>query len=470
MNRLLRSILVTAALAAPALAQHVSVTDLNYGSGNVVKETHGTGAPADACVGLVRYTQTDATAGQNIWQCVSSHMVQQGTSAVDSTARAAAAAAQSSATAAQTAANSAVPSASMGVANGVATLDGSGQVPASQLQNAGGASTDATARSAAAAAQTTANAAVPSSQVGANNGVAALDNTGQIPGSELGYVAANYTPNDTQHNSELIWQQGSLGDQGSCSTTADGNVRQCFFHASGFIEESDNGGSWYIPVTQIVSGNTATATVTQSGNTATITVQAQTGGSSGPSTSVANDVVIYKDTVGTPGDSSVQLSALQHGPGTITIPTGASFSTSGAFPITLKATGANTTTLPPSTTTLTGIVGNVEQVSGRTTAIGVTQLAAPGASGIYRFNYIAQCTVSSASTVAGTLTFTDSSNTLQTIALPVANCATLAGTTAVGQQSIIIRAKGGNAVSISAALSGTPTYDLYSSLELLSAQ
>jgi hypothetical protein len=50
---------------------------LNYGNGNIVKESSGNGAPTGACLGISKYTQLDATPGQNTWQCVSGSWVQQ---------------------------------------------------------------------------------------------------------------------------------------------------------------------------------------------------------------------------------------------------------------------------------------------------------------------------------------------------------------------------------------------------------
>lgn len=54
---------------------------VDYGSGNVVVETSGTGTPTLSCTGLKTYTQTDATAGKNVWRCVGGTMTQQGLSA-----------------------------------------------------------------------------------------------------------------------------------------------------------------------------------------------------------------------------------------------------------------------------------------------------------------------------------------------------------------------------------------------------
>lgn len=73
---------VSVAAAMPAHAQSgVSGTfsSINYGSGNIVKEWSGAGAPPDACpTALAQYTQTDAPTGQNLWKCISGHMKQQG--------------------------------------------------------------------------------------------------------------------------------------------------------------------------------------------------------------------------------------------------------------------------------------------------------------------------------------------------------------------------------------------------------
>lgn len=77
MKNFCKALILSLTLVAPAFAQHVTVTDVNYGNGNIVKETSGNGAPADSCTNLTRYTQKDATDGQNIWQCVSGHMKQQ---------------------------------------------------------------------------------------------------------------------------------------------------------------------------------------------------------------------------------------------------------------------------------------------------------------------------------------------------------------------------------------------------------
>jgi len=82
MNKFISAVIVATALTLPALAQSVTATDVNYGNGNIVKETSGNGAPSDSCSNLTRYTQKDATAGQNIWQCVNGHMVQQVTAEV----------------------------------------------------------------------------------------------------------------------------------------------------------------------------------------------------------------------------------------------------------------------------------------------------------------------------------------------------------------------------------------------------
>jgi hypothetical protein len=57
---------------APILAKSV-----NYGNGTIVIESTGTGAPASSCLGLSKYTQTDATPGSNTWLCINGTMVQQ---------------------------------------------------------------------------------------------------------------------------------------------------------------------------------------------------------------------------------------------------------------------------------------------------------------------------------------------------------------------------------------------------------
>jgi hypothetical protein len=80
MNRFLKAlgIGVLAVVVRPATAQTIVVDNINYKNGAVVSESSGTGVPADACTGLKVYTQTDATAGKNVWKCVLGHMVQQG--------------------------------------------------------------------------------------------------------------------------------------------------------------------------------------------------------------------------------------------------------------------------------------------------------------------------------------------------------------------------------------------------------
>jgi hypothetical protein len=74
-------ILALSAFVPSVLGQTVQAPGgINYGNGNIFVETSGNGAPPDACVGLKRYTQLDAVAGLNLWQCVSGHMVNQGNS------------------------------------------------------------------------------------------------------------------------------------------------------------------------------------------------------------------------------------------------------------------------------------------------------------------------------------------------------------------------------------------------------
>jgi hypothetical protein len=77
MNKFISAIIIAAALTLPAMAQNMTASSVNYGNGNIVKETSGNGAPSDSCSNLTRYVQKDATSGQNIWQCVNGHMRQQ---------------------------------------------------------------------------------------------------------------------------------------------------------------------------------------------------------------------------------------------------------------------------------------------------------------------------------------------------------------------------------------------------------
>jgi len=93
-----------------------------------------------------------------------------------------------------------IPLSERGANNGVAELNGSGQVPASELANAdlsGAASAAQTAAESYAAGLVTtetgrAEAAeallTPLSKIGAANGVAELDGSGQVPAGELGNV------------------------------------------------------------------------------------------------------------------------------------------------------------------------------------------------------------------------------------------------------------------------------------------
>jgi hypothetical protein len=76
MKKLLAAVALFAATLLPSSAQTVIARGgVNYG-GLVVLEKRGAGAPTDACTGLVRYTQTDDTTGNPLWQCsTTGHMV-----------------------------------------------------------------------------------------------------------------------------------------------------------------------------------------------------------------------------------------------------------------------------------------------------------------------------------------------------------------------------------------------------------
>jgi hypothetical protein len=80
MHKFISTIILSLTLVAPAVAQNVSATTVNYGNGAIVKESVDNGVPADSCTGLLRYTQKDATPGQNTWECINDHMIQQGLS------------------------------------------------------------------------------------------------------------------------------------------------------------------------------------------------------------------------------------------------------------------------------------------------------------------------------------------------------------------------------------------------------
>jgi lysophospholipase L1-like esterase len=79
MNRFIRSISIgiLALAARTSLSQVISASAIDYGSGNVVSQSSGNGVPTSSCIGLRKYTQLDATAGQNIWECIAGTMVHQ---------------------------------------------------------------------------------------------------------------------------------------------------------------------------------------------------------------------------------------------------------------------------------------------------------------------------------------------------------------------------------------------------------
>ena len=99
-----------------------------------------------------------------------------------------------------------------------------------------------------------------------------------------------------------------------------------------------------------------------------------------------------------------------------------------------------------------------------------TQSSAIGATTIYtvgsqtsNFDLKAgvQCTtVNSGSTVTLTVTYTDTSNTLQTITSPIASCAAL-GSSAIAYIAQPIRAKNGTTIQYSTSIANTPTYDVF---------
>jgi hypothetical protein len=63
-------------LSLPAFAQKILVSSVNYGDGNVVVESSGTGAPSPlSCSGLARYTQEDDTTGNPVWWCKAGTMI-----------------------------------------------------------------------------------------------------------------------------------------------------------------------------------------------------------------------------------------------------------------------------------------------------------------------------------------------------------------------------------------------------------
>lgn len=81
MRSLFKSVIVALAslgFAVSSSAQSpILVKSVNYGNGATVTESQGNGAPASTCTGLARYTQLDAAAGSNVWECISGTMVQQ---------------------------------------------------------------------------------------------------------------------------------------------------------------------------------------------------------------------------------------------------------------------------------------------------------------------------------------------------------------------------------------------------------
>jgi hypothetical protein len=80
---------------------------------------------------------------------------------------------------------SAVPNSSKGIANGVASLDGTGKVPSAQLPATASAVTSVNTQTGAVVLAATDVGAIPTTQKGAANGVASLDGTGKVPSGQL---------------------------------------------------------------------------------------------------------------------------------------------------------------------------------------------------------------------------------------------------------------------------------------------
>ena len=89
--------------------------------------------------------------------------------------------------------------------------------------------------------------------------------------------------------------------------------------------------------------------------------------------------------------------------------------------------------------------------------IGNITMITAGASALYQFTGEINCTLSNSASVTLALTFTDTSNTAQSLPI-TANCSAL-GPSSVADAVHAIRAKAGTSVSWSTSITGTPTYD-----------
>ena len=78
MIKTIKLFLLSMVLGVAAFGQNIEVTSINYGSGNIVQETSGFGAPSGTCKSLERYVQFNGTPGANIWQCVNEVWILQG--------------------------------------------------------------------------------------------------------------------------------------------------------------------------------------------------------------------------------------------------------------------------------------------------------------------------------------------------------------------------------------------------------
>jgi len=67
-----------AVFMAPAVAQTILVTAVNYGANVIVAESSGTGAPSGGCTGFNRYIQTSGANTASLWQCLGGAWYQQG--------------------------------------------------------------------------------------------------------------------------------------------------------------------------------------------------------------------------------------------------------------------------------------------------------------------------------------------------------------------------------------------------------
>jgi len=70
--------ILLAVFTAPAVAQTILVTAVNYGANVIVAESSGTGAPSGGCTGFNRYIQTSGANTASLWQCLGGTWYQQG--------------------------------------------------------------------------------------------------------------------------------------------------------------------------------------------------------------------------------------------------------------------------------------------------------------------------------------------------------------------------------------------------------